>query len=57
MIISQVYGKHVRVAALKPNKDLAQMNELFTSGKPLPGIEGPYRLSDLPEAFRLFGTP
>jgi len=54
-IVWKVHGKHVRVVALKANKDLAQMNELFTSGKLLPVIEGPYRLSDLPEAFRLFG--
>jgi NADPH:quinone reductase-like Zn-dependent oxidoreductase len=54
-LISQVYGKHVRLVALKANKDLAHMNELFTSGKLIPVIEGPYRLSDLSEAFRLFG--
>jgi NADPH:quinone reductase-like Zn-dependent oxidoreductase len=55
-IVSKVYGKHLRIVALKANKDLAQMNELFTSGKLLPVIEGPYRFSDLPEAFRLFGN-
>jgi NADPH:quinone reductase-like Zn-dependent oxidoreductase len=55
-IISQVYRQHARVVPLKQNKDLAQMNELFTSGKLLPVIEGPYRFSDLPEALRLFGT-
>jgi NADPH:quinone reductase-like Zn-dependent oxidoreductase len=55
-IVSQVYGKHVRLVGLKPNKDLAEMNELFASGQLLPVIEGPYRFSDLPEAFRLFGT-
>jgi NADPH:quinone reductase-like Zn-dependent oxidoreductase len=55
-IVARVYGKHLRIVALKANKDLARMNELFESGKLLPVIEGPYRLSDLPEAFRLFGT-
>ena len=55
-IVSQVYGKHVRLVSLKANKDLAHMNELFASGKLLPVIEGPYRLADLREAFRLFGT-
>ena len=55
-IIAQLYGKHVRIVALKANKDLARMNELFISGKLLPVIEGPYRLADLREAFRLFGT-
>jgi NADPH:quinone reductase-like Zn-dependent oxidoreductase len=40
---------------LKPNKDLAYMNELFEAGKLTPVIDGPYKLADLPEAFRLFG--
>jgi len=53
---SRIYGKHLRVVALKSNKDLAQMNELFASGTLLPVIEGPYRLADLAEAFRLFGA-
>jgi NADPH:quinone reductase-like Zn-dependent oxidoreductase len=55
-IVSQVYRKHLRIVALKANKDLDRMNELFASGKLLPVLEGPYPLSDLPEAFRLFGT-
>ena len=55
-IISWLYGKHVRIVALKPNKDLARMNELFASGKLLPVLEGPYGLADLPAAFRLFGS-
>jgi NADPH:quinone reductase-like Zn-dependent oxidoreductase len=54
-VVSQVYKKHVRIVALKANKDLAHMNDLFVSGKLLPVMEGPYRLSDLPEAFRVFG--
>ena len=32
------------------------MNELFEAGKLMPVIEGPYKLDDLPEALRLFGT-
>lgn len=55
-VLSQVYGRRARIVGLKANKDLTHMNELFTSGKLLPVIEGPYRLSDLPEAFRLFGS-
>ena len=54
-VISKVRGKQLRVVMLKANKDLARMNELFTSGKLLPVIEGPYEFADLPEAFRLFG--
>jgi NADPH:quinone reductase-like Zn-dependent oxidoreductase len=48
--------KHVRLVGLKPNKDLAYMNELFEAGKLRPVIEGPYSLADLPQAFRFFGT-
>lgn len=54
--LARLYHKHVRVVALKPNKDLAYMNELFKAGKLQPVIDGPYDLADLPEAFRLFGT-
>jgi NADPH:quinone reductase-like Zn-dependent oxidoreductase len=55
-VLSRVHGKRARIVGLKANKDLTRMSELFTSGKLLPVIEGPYRLADLPEAFRLFGT-
>jgi NADPH:quinone reductase-like Zn-dependent oxidoreductase len=54
--LSRLYNKRVRVVVLKPNKDLAYMNELFEAGKLAPVIEGPYQLADLAEAFRLFGT-
>ena len=55
-LMSRLYNKHVRIVILKPNKDLAYMNELFEAGKLAPVIEGPYKLADLPEVFRLFGT-
>jgi NADPH:quinone reductase-like Zn-dependent oxidoreductase len=51
-----LYHRHVRIVALKPNKDLAYMNELFEAGKLAPVIDGPYQLADVREAFRLFGT-
>ena len=54
--LSRLYNKHVRVVGLKPNKDLAYMNELFEAGKLAPVIDGPYKLADVREAFRLFGT-
>jgi NADPH:quinone reductase-like Zn-dependent oxidoreductase len=47
--------KKIRIVALKPNKDLAYMNELFEAGKIKPVIDGPYKLSEVPEAIRLFG--
>jgi len=55
-LLARLYHKHVRVVGLKPNKDLVYMNELFEAGKLRPVIDGPYKLTDLPEAFRLFGT-
>ena len=53
--ISMVSKKHIRIVALKTNKDLAYMNELFEAGKVKPVIDGPYKLDEVPEAFRLFG--
>jgi NADPH:quinone reductase-like Zn-dependent oxidoreductase len=47
--------KSIRVVGLKPNKDLAYMNELFEAGKVKPVIDGPYKLHELPEAMRHFG--
>ena len=53
---SRLSRKHLRVVALKPNKDLNHMNDLFEAGKVLPVIDGVYKLADLPEAFRHFAT-
>jgi NADPH:quinone reductase-like Zn-dependent oxidoreductase len=55
-LLARYHHKHVRVVGLKPNKDLAYMNELFEAGKLQPVLDGPYELADLPEAFRFFGT-
>jgi NADPH:quinone reductase-like Zn-dependent oxidoreductase len=55
-LISRLNNKHIRIVGLKPNKDLAYMNELFEAGKMTPVIEGPYKLAEVREAFRLFGT-
>jgi NADPH:quinone reductase-like Zn-dependent oxidoreductase len=54
--MSRLYHKHLRIVALKPNKDLNYMNELFEAGKMLPVIDRAYKLADLPEALGLFGT-
>ena len=48
--------KHLRVVGLKPNKDLAYMNELFEAGDLRPVIDRTYELADLPEAFRFYRT-
>jgi NADPH:quinone reductase-like Zn-dependent oxidoreductase len=53
--VSMIRKKHILIVALKPNKDLAYMNELFEAGKVKPVIDGPYRLDEVPDAFRMFG--
>ena len=55
-LIARLYHKHMRIVGLKPNKDLAHMNELFEAGDLQPVLDGPHTLADLPEAFRFFGT-
>jgi len=52
--ISMISKKHIRLVALKTNKDLAYMNGLFEAGKIKPVIDGPYKLDEVPEAFRIF---
>jgi len=54
-LISIFSKKSIRILALKPNKDLAYMNELFEAGKVKPVIDGPFKLSEVPEAIRYFG--
>jgi len=54
-LISLISKKKIRIVALKPNKDLAYLNELFEAGKVKPVIDGPYKLSEVPKAFRHFG--
>jgi NADPH:quinone reductase-like Zn-dependent oxidoreductase len=48
-------NKKIRIVTLKPNKDLAYMKELFEAGKVIPVIDGPYKLSEVPKAFRHLG--
>ena len=54
-LISMFSTKSMRFVLLKPNKDLAYLNELFEAGKVKPVIDGPYELSEAPEAIRYFG--
>ncbi len=53
-LIRMIYKKHILIVALKENKDLAYMNELFEAGKIKPVIHGPYKLNEFHEAFRIF---
>jgi NADPH:quinone reductase-like Zn-dependent oxidoreductase len=52
--ISMFSKKKVAIVALKANKDLGYMNELFEAGKIKPVIDGAYRLEKAPDAFRFF---
>lgn len=52
--IAMTSSKRVRVLALKPNKGLAHMNELFESGHVTPVIDRSYDLTETREAFHNF---
>ena len=52
--ISLISKKHIRLVALKPNKDLLYINGLFEAGKIKPVIDGPYKLDEIQKAFRIF---
>jgi NADPH:quinone reductase-like Zn-dependent oxidoreductase len=51
-----IRGKHLRLVALKPNKDLGYMSDLLSAGKLRAVIDGPYAFEDIAEAFRRFAT-
>lgn len=53
--IAMTTKKRIRILALKPNKGLAYMNELFEAGNVVPVIDRSYKLSQVPDAFRYFG--
>ena len=53
--ISLFSSKRVHIVALKPNKDLSYIHELFEAGKIKCIIDGPYPLSEVPMAIQHFG--
>jgi len=52
--ISIISKKKICFVALKANKDLDYMNELFEAGKVKPVIDGTYRIEEFHAALRLF---
>ena len=54
--IAMTSRKRIRIVALKPNKGLAFMNELFETGRVVPVIGKTFRLEETAEAFRYFGS-
>jgi NADPH:quinone reductase-like Zn-dependent oxidoreductase len=55
-VVRWLLKKHLRIVALKPNKDLGYLGELFLAGQLVPVIDGPFRLADATGALRRFGT-
>lgn len=55
-LIGAFSRKRVHVVALKPNKDLAYVNELFEAGGLRCAIDGPHPLREVPRALRRFGN-
>jgi NADPH:quinone reductase-like Zn-dependent oxidoreductase len=49
-------NKKIGIVALKTNKDLLYMNELFDSGKVIPVIDGHYKLEDVAAAMKFYST-
>lgn len=54
--ISMTRKNTMRLVVLKPNKDVAYLNELFEAGKIKPVLDTLHTLSGLPEAMRYFGA-
>jgi NADPH:quinone reductase-like Zn-dependent oxidoreductase len=53
-LLSLIAKKHFRIVALKPNKDLAYVNDLFDAGRVRPVIDRTYKLREVPDAMRYF---
>lgn len=53
-LFSKFKKRHIRIVMLKPNKDLAYINNLFAAGKIKPVIGGVFSLEEAPDAFRMF---
>lgn len=54
-LLSLFAGKKFRIVALKPNRDLEYVHELYAAGKLKLVIDGPYPLEKTPELVRYFG--
>ncbi len=54
-LVFKFYKKTFEIVGLKPNKDLAYIENLYKEGKIIPIIDGPHKLSDAPEIIQYFG--
>lgn len=48
-------GKSMRIVALKPNRDLDSVSDLFVKGKLVCVLDGPHSMKDAPGLLRRFG--
>ena len=55
-VIRLCYRTRFRLVVLKPNKDLLYLAGLFEAGQLEAVIDGPYRLAEIEDAFRHYGT-
>jgi NADPH:quinone reductase-like Zn-dependent oxidoreductase len=53
--VSRISDKRLHIVALKPNRDLLYINDLFETKGLRPVIDGPYALSEVPQAIERFG--
>jgi NADPH:quinone reductase-like Zn-dependent oxidoreductase len=53
--ISMISKKKICIVALKSNKELEYMNELYKTGKVKPVIDRTYTIDEVPQALRYFG--
>lgn len=56
-LLSRYGSRHMRVVPLKPNKDLARMNELFEAGNMRPVLDPRiFGFDELPDALEYYGS-
>jgi NADPH:quinone reductase-like Zn-dependent oxidoreductase len=56
LAISRLFGRtNMHILALKANRDLAYINELFEEGKIKTAIDGPYPFDEIPRLVQYFG--
>ncbi len=55
-LIHRLSKKRIQIVALKPNQGLDYINELFEAEKLKAVIDGPYKLSEAPQAIDHFGN-
>ena len=54
-LVHRIGNKALRILALKPNKGLTAINDLFAQHSLRGLIDGPYALADVPRALQRFG--